>query len=180
MLKPEESVIVFIDVQGKLAQIMHQTESLHNKLTGLILGAQLFEMPIVWLEQLPDKLGATAEPLNSLLAQTSSPIAKHHFSAWPCEAFRNQLAELGRKNIIIAGIEAHICVYQTCSDLIDQGFNLHVVSDCVSSRTAENKNLGIQMMQAKGAQVTGLETLLFELQHEAQGERFKKLLKIIK
>ncbi len=180
MLKPEDCVLVFIDVQGKLAQIMHQTDSLHKKLTGLILGCQQFEIPTLWVEQLPDKLGETAEPMRSLLSQQGRPIAKQHFSALACDEFKKQLEKMGRKQIIIAGIETHICVYQTCSELLENDYQVHLMTDCVSSRTAENKALGIKMMAAKGALLTNLESLLFELQHEAVGERFKTLLKIIK
>lgn len=180
MLKPEDCVLVFVDVQGKLAQIMHQTDSLHKKLTGLVLGCQLFDIPTLWLEQLPEKLGETAEPMQSLLGQHGQPIAKQHFSAYACEEFKQKLEALGRKHIIIAGIETHICVYQTCSELLENQYQVHLMTDCVSSRTAENKALGIKMMAAKGALLTNLESLLFELQHEAVGERFKTLLKIIK
>jgi len=80
MLKPEECVLVIVDVQGKLAQIMDNTAKLHQQLSTLIQGAQLFEIPILWLEQLPEKLGSTTEELKTLLERSSSPIAKQHFS----------------------------------------------------------------------------------------------------
>ncbi|MCU7985412.1 hydrolase [Shewanella sp. SM101] len=180
MLKPEECVLVIVDVQGKLAQIMDNSDKLHQQLQTLIQGAQLFEIPILWLEQLPDKLGATSTELQTLLAKTSSPIAKQHFSGWHCDAFAKALTKTNRKHVIVAGIETHVCVYQTCCDLIEQQYSVHLVADCVSSRSAENKQLGIQMMTARGALLTNVESLLFELQHQAQGERFRALLKLIK
>jgi nicotinamidase-related amidase len=107
-------------------------------------------------------------------------FAKQHFSGWHAEKCKGQLKELNRKQVLLVGIEAHVCVYQTCRDLLDNGFDIHLVVDAISSRTAANKQLGIEMMQAKGAQITNMESLLFELQHEAVGERFKQLLTLIK
>ncbi|MBP7664417.1 MAG: isochorismatase family protein, partial [Shewanella sp.] len=97
-----------------------------------------------------------------------------------CDAFAKALTKTNRKHVILAGIETHVCVYQTCCDLIEQQYSVHLVADCVSSRSAENKQLGIQMMTARGALLTNVESLLFELQHQAQGERFRALLKLIK
>ena len=180
MLKIEECVLVVVDVQGQLAQVMHQSERLHHKLKTLIQGAQLFELPILWLEQLPEKLGGTSETLAVELSTTTSPIAKHHFSGWQVDCFQQQLKDLGRNQVILAGIETHVCVYQTCRDLLDNGYQAHIVVDAMSSRTEENKQLGVAMMQQHGGLVTNVESLLFELQHHAKGERFKALLKLIK
>ncbi|QYJ78384.1 hydrolase [Shewanella acanthi] len=180
MLKPEECVLVIVDVQGKLAQIMDNTEGLHRQLQTLIQGAQLFEIPILWLEQLPEKLGATSPVLQNLLLQSTQPIAKHHFSGWPCLEFATALKTSTRPQVLLAGIETHVCVYQTCRDLLDQGYGVHVIADGVSSRSNDNKQLGLQMMLSHGAKLNNVESLLFELQHEAQGERFKALLKLIK
>ncbi|ABV86159.1 isochorismatase family protein [Shewanella pealeana] len=180
MLKPEECVLVVVDVQGQLARIMHQSEQLHRKLAQLIKGAQLFEVPILWLEQLPDKLGATSDELALELAKTTTPIAKEHFSGWQANEFQTRLTGLEQKHIILAGIETHICVYQTCRELLDNGYHVHLVIDAVSSREEDNKTSGIEMIQASGAVQTNVESLLFELQRQARGERFKSLLKLIK
>lgn len=180
MLKAEECVLVIVDVQGKLAQIMDKSEQLHQQLAMLIEGTALFDIPVLWLEQLPQKLGPTTESLAALLSKTTSPIAKHHFSGWHCPAFREALLSTGRKQVLLAGIEAHVCVYQTCGDLIEQGFDVHLIADAVSSRSESNKRLGIEMMKQQGARLNNSESLLFELQHQAEGERFKALLKLIK
>ncbi len=180
MLKPEECVLVIVDVQGKLAQIMDNTEALHRQLQTLIQGAQLFDIPILWLEQLPEKLGATSIELKSLLEKTCSPIAKAHFSGWGCDEFVHALRQTGCRQVLLAGIETHVCVYQTCSELLEQDYSVHLIADAISSRNVENKQLGLQMMVAKGAQLSNVESLLFELQHIAQGDRFKALIKLIK
>ncbi|NMH65432.1 hydrolase [Shewanella salipaludis] len=180
MLKPEEVVLMIVDVQGKLAQCMDQTERLHQQLSCLILGAQLFDIPVIWLEQLPAKLGPTSPELQTLLSQSSTPLHKQHFSGWQCHEARAALTGLGRKQVLLAGIETHVCVYQTCRDLLDHGYGVHLLADAVSSRELEYKQLGIQMMTQRGALLTNVESLLFELQTEAQGDRFKELLKLIK
>lgn len=180
MLTPQDCVLVIVDVQGKLAQMMHQAETMTNKLETLIKAAELFEIPVVWLEQLPDKLGATSQNLQTLLSPKYQPIAKAHFSAWHTEAFREAMEHHDRKQVLMAGIETHICVYQTSRDLLDNYFEVNVIADGVSSRTPENKQLGIQMMTQYGAKITNCESLLFELQQQASGERFKELLKMIK
>jgi nicotinamidase-related amidase len=180
MLTAEQSVLIIVDVQGKLAQVMQQSAPLHQKLAILIQGAQLFDIPIIWLEQLPDKLGPTSEELSQLLSQTTQPIAKKHFSGWHCEEVKQQLNSLKRHNVILAGIETHVCVYQTCQDLLANDYQVHLVADAVSSRGTDNKVLGVQMMLNDGAKLTNVESLLFELQHVAQGDRFKALLKLIK
>ena len=180
MLTTEQSVLVIIDVQGKLAQVMQQSAELHKQLGILIQGAQLFDIPILWVEQLPDKLGGTTAELAELLSRTTQAIPKSFFSAWQSPDFQQQLARLNRSNIILAGIETHVCVYQTCQDLLANRYKVHLVADAVSSRTCENKQLGIQMMTQLGAKITNTESCLFELQHQACGERFKSLLTLIK
>lgn len=179
MLKPEQCVLLVVDVQGQLAQVVQQSQQLHKKLITLIKGVQLFDIPVICLEQLPDKLGATSVEVAQSIEQFN-PINKHHFSGWQAEALQQQLAVLGRKHIILAGIETHVCVYQTCRQLLDNGFQPHLVTDAVSSRELANKLSGIEMMLYFGAIQTNVETLLFELQQDAQGDRFKALLTLIK
>ncbi|QSX32910.1 hydrolase [Shewanella avicenniae] len=180
MINSNECVMVLVDVQGKLARMMADSERLHQRLATLIKGIQLFDIPLIWLEQLPEKLGSTSEELATILATQHRPIIKQHFSAWQNDSCRQALADLGRKQVILAGIEAHICVYQSCADFLAQGFDVHLVIDAIDSRDPANKEIAVQMMQARGAMLTQTESLLFELQQIATGERFKKLLTLIK
>lgn len=179
MLKPSECGLVVIDVQGKLAQIMHESEHLHKQLVSLTEGCKLFEIPIFWLEQLPQKLGGTSEELASSL-RPRNPIHKDHFSAWQNNTFRSELSAHTIKHVFVCGIETHICVYQTARDLLDNSYQVHVVEDAVSSRTSQNKNAGLRMMREHGAWTTNVESLLFELQQRADHPRFAKLLPLIK
>ncbi|WP_394205258.1 isochorismatase family protein [Shewanella waksmanii] len=180
MLTEQECALVFVDVQGKLAQTIAQPAELEQNLSSLLSGIALFDIPVLWVEQLPEKLGHTSDVLRSQLQKTTNVIAKSTFSAMHCQQFKQQLASLNRQKIILVGIETHICVYQTHRSLVAAGYEVHVVADCVSSRTESNKQLGLTMMQQSGAQLTNVESLLFELQQQATGERFKALLKLIK
>jgi nicotinamidase-related amidase len=102
------------------------------------------------------------------------------FSCCQNDRFASALKALNRKQVLIAGIEAHICVYQTAVDLVGLGYEVQVVADAVSSRQIENKEIGLQKMKAFGISLTSVETALFELLKVAEGEQFKKIIKIVK
>ena len=179
MLESKTTILVIIDVQGKLAQIMHDREDLVKNLQILISGAKLLETPIIWMEQLPDKLGPTIPEIQELLPDIE-PIVKDVFSCARNEEFNGRLQELHGHDIILAGIESHVCVYQTAMDLLGQDFTVHVAADAVSSRTDSNKQLGLERMLLEGVVQTSVEMLLFELQGVATGGRFRKLAKLVK
>ena len=179
MLESKTTILVIIDVQGKLAQIMHDREDLVKNLQILISGVKLLEIPIIWMEQLPDKLGPTIPEIQELLPDME-PIVKDVFSCAKNEEFNGRLQELHGHDIILAGIESHVCVYQTAMDLLGQDFTVHVAADAVSSRTDSNKQLGLERMLLEGVVQTSVEMVLFELQAVATGDRFRKLAKLVK
>lgn len=175
----KKTVLVLIDVQGKLAQAMHRKEDLFANLVKLVQGAQALGLPILWLEQNPDGLGSTIPELAGLLAE-HQPIIKFSFSACGENAFMKALTHLNRRQLLLAGIETHVCVYQTAADLCGQGYDVQVVADAVSSRTPENRKIGLHRIRTAGASLTSVETALFELVAVARGEVFKRLLRIVK
>lgn len=179
MLKVEDTALVLIDVQGKLAKIVHESEELLINLQRLVKGAQLLEIPILWLEQYPKGLGPTAEEIKQHLAEMS-PIDKMTFSACKNEKFQDELQQLGKKSFLVAGIETHICVYQTASELLNDGNHVEVVVDGVSSRTSANKEIGLEKMKSLGASVTSVEMALYELMETAEHPKFKEISKLIK
>ncbi len=178
MITVEDSGLLIIDVQGKLAEQMNDSATLFNNLSMLIQGAKLLSIPIVWVEQLPEKLGPTHSDIIQHLP--GKPHSKSTFSAWGNDDVRSEIENLNRRNWIVAGIECHICVYQSVRDLLKMHYNVHVVGDAVSSRKLENKNLGLDVMQTAGAKLTSTEMVLFELQQKAEGEVFKQLIKLVK
>jgi len=179
MLRPMDTALVLLDVQGKLATLMHEREALYRGLRLLIQGVQVLRLPILWLEQYPQGLGPTIPEVTELLAG-QQPLAKTCFSACGLSEFTVRLRQTGRRQLLLAGIETHICVYQTCRDLLSQGYEVEVVTDAVSSRTAENRRLGIERMVAAGAAATSVELCLFELLGRAGTPEFKQIAQLVK
>lgn len=180
-LQKEQAILVIVDVQGKLAKIMSNSEALVRQLEVLIDGAKLLNVPIIWLEQLPDKLGPTVTSIAERLSP-EQPIAKNAFSGFGEQSFRQRLQSEGRKQVILAGIETHVCVYQTAQDLLESEdeYEVTVVADGVSSRSEDNKQFGLQMMTQRGAKLSCVEAVLLELQGKAEGACFREIIKLIK
>ena len=184
MLEIDNTVLVLVDFQGKLARIVQDSEKVIASACQLARAAAVLELPIIHTEQNPAGLGKTVDELAGLLHDT--PIEKHAFSCWREPAFEKVLANRGRQSVILAGIESHVCVYQTAADMLAAGFEVHVVADAVSSRTAANRQIGLNRCAAAGASITSVESALFELL-EAAGpncpagaDKFKEILKIVK
>ena len=179
MLITENTLLLLIDIQGKLAHLMHDKAMLFNNLQKLIKGVQILDVPILWVEQNPAGLGPTIPEVADLLPDVE-PVSKMSFSSCRNDRFLQALKALNRNQVLVAGIETHICVYQTAADLVAMGVEVQVVTDAVSSRTAENKAIGLQKMTDAGAMLTSVETALFELLRVAEGEPFKAILNIVK
>jgi len=145
----------------------------------LIKGIQVLGIPILWVEQNPQGLGATIPEIANILSNIK-PISKMSFSCCRNDRFVQELKNLNCKQVLIAGIEAHVCVYQTAADLVNLGHEVQVVTDAVSSRNMENKEIGLQKMRESGVSLTSVETALFELLKVAEGKQFKEILKIVK
>lgn len=179
MLNKEQTVLVLIDIQGKLAQIVDESDFVVDNIATVVQGAKLLQLPILWLEQYPKGLGPTDERITKHLTE-QQPIEKITFSAYDTEEFVRALEQTGRKKVLLAGIETHICVYQTAAHLLANGYEVEVLADCVSSRTAGNREVGIQKMLQLGANITSVEMALFEMQQIAKGDTFKAISQLVK
>ena len=179
MLKMENAALLIVDIQGNLARLMHGKELLFKNVQKLIKGIQVLRIPILWVEQNPQGLGPTIPEIADILPDIQ-PISKTSFSSCRNDLFLQALKDLNRKQVLIAGIEAHICVYQTAVDLVDLRYEVQVVADAVSSRNMENKEIGLQKMRDAGVSLTSVETALFEILKVAEGAQFKEILKILK
>ena len=179
MLKIENTTLLIVDIQGNLAHLMHGKELLFKNVQKLIKGIQILGIPILWVEQNPRGLGPTIPEIADILSNIK-PISKMSFSSCRNDRFLQALNALNRKQVLIAGIEAHVCVYQTAAELVDIGYEVQVVTDAVSSRNMENKEIGLQRMRDSGVSLTSVETALFELLKVAEGEHFREILKIVK
>ena len=179
MLDIDDCCLAVVDVQGKLAQLMHGKDALVKNIQILIQAARILEMPILWCQQVPDALGPTVPEIAELLADIE-PANKATFSCCGTEQFNAKANALRRSQILLCGIEAHICVYQTAVDLLARGFNVNIIADAVSSRTLENKQIALNRLSAEGVSVSSVEMAIFELLRTAEHPKFRRIAKLIK
>ena len=179
MFSCDQSVLLVVDVQGKLASLMFEKEKILENIRLLIKAAKILGIPILWTEQAPDKIGKTVPEIAKHM-RGYSPIVKSSFSCCGEKIFLDALKKLKRHQIIVAGIETHVCVYQTVADLVKRKYQVQVVADAVSSRTQENKLYGLERIKQEGGLITCLEMVCCELLKKAGGEKFKGILQLIK
>ncbi len=179
MLTRDTAALVVVDVQGKLAALMYNKENFFAAVVKTIQCARVLEIPILWNEQLPDKLGESIPEVREAMGH-ARPLVKKTFSCCGNPDFVSALRETKRSQILLIGMETHVCVYQTAIDLLQMGFVVHLVVDAVSSRTAENRRIGSEKIRDAGGQITSLETALFEMLRVAEGDVFRQAIKIIK
>lgn len=179
MLETGNTVLLLIDFQEKLFSVMHDKEKMLRNIVKLIKGIQVLEIPIILTEQYPKGLGPTIPEIKELIPNVK-PIEKVCFNCCDEASFGEALGSLKRKQVLIAGIETHICVYQTAMALARTGYEVQVVSDGVSSRDMENKLVALFKMGAAGISPTTTETALFELLKVAKGDKFKQISSVVK
>jgi nicotinamidase-related amidase len=179
MLRLDDTVFVLIDVQEKLLGVMDRRDELLNTCARALTCMQRLGVPVLWTEQIPAKMGRTVPELLALLKDTS-PITKSAFSCCGEAPFVAAVTRTGRKRVLLAGIEAHVCVYQTAADLYERGYHVEVMADAVSSRTPLNRDIGLQRIRTAGGQLTSMETAVFELMKTADHDAFRDILRVIK
>lgn len=170
---------VFIDLQGRLHEQMPQRPVLDKRVDALARGLSILDVPMVVSEQMPEKLGSTYEPLKTQLAEEIW-IRKSTFSCCGAPAFQEVLNQHNPRRIILAGIEAHICVYQTALDLLAEEREVWVAADATASRRVEHQDSAFEMLRAKGVGVMPVESILLQILGDAADERFKKVLPLLK
>lgn len=175
----EDSILVVIDCQTKLMPAINNTEELEATVIKLAKGINVLDVPVVVTQQYTKGLGPTMDSISEALGEFE-PIEKITFSAMGCPEFVEAMKASGRKNVILTGTETHICVEQTALELLDAGYNVYLVQDCVGSRKDNDKNYACQRMAAAGAVVTTYEAVLYELLRGAKAEGFKAISAIVK
>jgi nicotinamidase-related amidase len=183
-LHPSRSILLVIDVQDRLAAAMPEGgRSAIEKIDLLLEGAGLLGVEVVVSEQYPKGLGPTVPALKDRLATLPRPAAvleKIEFDATRNEPIAGALGALrsaGRTHVVVTGMEAHICVYQTARGLVSRGFHVHVASDATASRTPANEAIARGLWKEAGAAVSGTETVLFDWLGKAGGDAFKAISK---
>lgn len=175
----EESAAVIVDIQERLLPHIHESDILLTNCLKLIEGLKVLSVPMLITQQYTSGLGQTVPSVVQMIPDFKF-IEKLSFSCCGEPIFETELARLGKKDIILCGIESHVCVLQTCLDLLEAGKRVFVVEDCVSSRKPNDKRTAIERMSREGALITTLESLLFELTRVAGNETFKNISRIVK
>jgi nicotinamidase-related amidase len=180
LLDPARTVMVVVDVQEAFRGIIPDFTAVATRIAILARGMQLLGLPILVTEQYPRGLGKTASEIAEILAVDSPILEKTAFSSCGAAAFGDRLETLHRDQIVVCGIEAHICVNQTVHDLLATGKQVHLAVDCISSRFEENRTAAIKKMRSSGALVSTVEMALFELMRDSRHEHFKSIQALIK
>jgi nicotinamidase-related amidase len=174
------AAVLVVDVQDRLTPAMpEETLARLVKYARATIGAaKELGLPVLATEQYPKGLGRTLPALRELLP--SPPLEKTRFSCGADPGFAAALESTGRRQVIIVGMETHVCVFQTTRDLVAMGYEVHVCADAVSSRTEEHRRVGLELCREVGAIVTTAETAIFDLLHEAATPEFRKVAPLVK
>lgn len=175
----EDTIALVIDIQERLFPHIFEAEKLEKNITILVEGLKLLEVPIIVSEQYKKGLGEIIPSISELVKEYPH-TEKTAFSCCDEPTIQERIELSGKRDIILAGIESHICLLQTAIDLKERGFNPILVADCVSSRTAENKFIAIERYKQEGIIITSYESILFELCRYANGDVFKSISKLVK
>lgn len=171
--------ILIIDIQGNLARQVADSDNVITTTAKLIRVAQTLASPIVWIEQYPQGLGSTVPELADLLSAQQA-VAKTTFNACNNASVMQAITNANCNHWAVAGIEAHICVYQTVKTLLQQRYRVSVIEDAVSSRNPHHKHLAMDNLRQMGAEISVLEMFAYEQIGDASDPVFKTLLPLFK
>jgi nicotinamidase-related amidase len=172
----QECVLVVIDMQEKLLPVIADKESILQNIIRLTKVCRLTDIPIILTEQ--EKLGNIVMEIKKEFS-TEAAIQKVHFNCFACKDFADQIDKAGRKTLILTGVEAHICVTQTALHALPF-YNVQIVSDAVSSRLPDNRNIALQRLRSTGAIITSTEMFIYEILQKAGTEEFRSVLPLVK
>jgi len=180
MATREDSLLLIIDIQDRLIPTIFKADRILLNIETLIKLAEIYQIPILVTEQ--KKLGTTTLKIKEILKDFNSynPIRKLDFSCYRNEEFRRVLKETNVSNILVCGIETHICVSQTALDLIRNGYIVHIIGDATSSHKKEDYEIAIERLRDSGAVITTTEALIYELSERAGTQNFKRILELVK
>jgi len=176
----EDTLALIIDFQERLVPVMDQKEQLLHNTEILIKGLRALKIPMLVTQQYTKGIGMTVPVFTEAFGEEFSYYDKVCFSCAEDEVIFDKIEKSGKKNIIVCGIEAHICVLQTVIDLIAKGYQVILVEDCVGSRRDNDRQVGIKRAIMEGAIPTTYESILFELTRVAKTDVFKEISTLIK
>jgi len=179
LIDPNNACLLVIDIQSKLNPVMFDAGRAPQGAAKLLLGADILNIPAIVTEQYSKGVGPTVDDLQDFMPE-GSPMEKNTFSCMRDEPFTERLQSLDRKQAVICGIEAHICVLQTALQLIEQGYDVFAVEDATASRTPENHRAGLERIRHAGGNIVTTEMVLFEWLQKSGTPEFKQISQLIK
>jgi nicotinamidase-related amidase len=180
ILDKAQTVLIIVDMQEAFRTTISDFAETTAKIALVAHAAQLLDIPIIVTEQYPKGLGHTANEIKAVLPRGLKPIEKTAFSSCGAKEFEEHLIEMRALHVLVCGIEAHICVNQTVHDLLAGGYRVHFLTDCITARAPQNKQVAFQKMQLSGAIPSTTEMALFELMRDAKHKQFKAIQNLIK
>lgn len=180
LLSPENTVLLVVDVQEAFRDAIGNFATIAANIARAVSAFEMLSLPVLVTEQYPKGLGPTAEEIRYSMADRFEPIEKTSFSAFGSEDLLIKLEDLVAKQVVLCGIETHICVNQTAHDLLHNDYSVHLLTDCVGSRYEHDRAAGLEKMQASGAVFSSVEMAVFEIMRDATHPRFKDIQALIK
>ncbi|TVR80819.1 MAG: hydrolase [Rhodospirillales bacterium] len=178
-MRADQSCLLVVDIQERLAPAVRDPQAVVANTERLLRGAACLSIPVLVSEQYPHGIGETVPALRSLLP-AGAVVEKIHFSCLDDAGYATRLRSLQRRQAVVAGMEAHVCVLQTAEGLIEAGYDVFVVADAVSSRVPANHDRALQRLSTDGAHIVSTEMVLFEWLNKAGTPVFKELMALIK
>lgn len=179
-LNPDHTQAILVDVQDKLFHHIYDFQSLEININKLLQGLMVLDIPFFVSEQYTKGLGHTILSLRETIDSLYQPIEKMEFSCVDNINIFNKVNEINRKNVLLFGIETHVCILQTAIDFKEKGFQPIVIEDCVSSRNLNDKKIALERLKSEGVIISTMESILFELCRVSGTDRFKSISKIVK
>lgn len=180
LLDSSKAALLVVDVQEAFRNVIDDFAGLASRIAVAVRGFQILEQPVFVTEQYPKGLGRTATEIRDVLPAEFAYLEKTAFSSCGASMLEDELRSTGVSHVVVCGLETHICVNQTTHDLLDRGFAVHLLTDCVVSRTKANRRAGLKKMIASGAIPSSVEMALFEMMRDAKHEKFKDIQRLVK
>lgn len=180
ILDSSKTALLVVDVQEAFRPVIDDFPGFASRIAVAVRGFQILERPVFVTEQYPKGLGRTAKEICEVLPAEFNYFEKTTFSSCGAATLEDELRSAGVSQVVVCGLETHICVNQTTHDLIHRGFSVHLLTDCVVSRTKPNKRAGLKKMVASGAIPSSVEMALFEMMRDATHDKFKEIQRLVK
>jgi nicotinamidase-related amidase len=178
-IDPKDTLLLIIDIQEKFQPVLNNFDRVLDNSKKLIKAANLLDIPIIVTEQYPKGLGKTVRELEEELAKHEK-IEKISFDCFRNKKFQETIGKKEVKNLVICGIESHVCVYQTCLSALENNFNVYLIADAVSSRKKSDYDIALRSIEKQGANLSTTEMIIFQMITDAKDQNFKALSNIVK